>query len=236
MNTPQNDPFSTARNREWLGDFRQDPGPVRDSFAIPSETLAAYRDKLPPTIVELWETDGLGSLYNGQVWMCDPAEFAPLSQLLFRGDPDLHPDRTHIYAYSVFGAVVFWNEDFNSGEASMVRGVVSCGGLTTDRPRINVNLSALSALESWMNDPHAADEQDEDGKWLFARAKKALGPAGYGECYGLAPILPLGGAWRLENLRRVRALEHFLILAQAQAFVLRDYRSRPNRDVRVIGG
>lgn len=230
------DPFDTSRNREWLAEFRQEPGPVRDAFPISTASLERYRDKVPPTLVSLWEQDGLGSLYGGQVWMCDPAEFSPLSSLLFRDDPDFRPERTHIYAYTVFGGVVFWNEDYNDGEIDLTRGLVFCDDLTSDRPRGNVNLAVLSALETWMIDDRAADEQDEDGKWLYKRARKALGPLDYSECYGFVPALALGGPKRLENLRRLPAREHFAILAQAQEFVLRDNLARPIRDVRVIGG
>ncbi|WP_259779841.1 DUF1851 domain-containing protein [Aestuariispira ectoiniformans] len=81
----------------------------------------------------------------------------------------------------------------------------------------------------------AINAYDEDDKPLFARAKKKLGALEPGECYGFFPALAMGGAPKLENLKRVQALEHFLFLAQLQQFTLVDFLSRPVREVRLIG-
>jgi len=45
-------------------------------------------------------------------------------------------------------------------------------------------------------------------------AGKRLGPLAPGEVYGFFPALQLGGAYTIESLRRVKAPEHFALLAQ----------------------
>ena len=231
-----NNPFDASRNDQFIEEFRSGVGPVKDAFPIPEASFLAMALRFPATIQQLWREDGLGSLYKGQAWLCDPVEFAPVVRVLFAGDPDLKPERTHIYAYTVFGIAIFWNEDFNSGEVDLVRGIAKCNGLTSGKQRENVYLDSLMALETFKYDAHGADDQDENDKWMFARAKKALGPAAYGECYGYFPALALGGARLVETMRRVQAVEHFAMLAQMQPFMLRDLAARPIRDVRLIGG
>ena len=56
-----------------------------------------------------------------------------------------------------------------------------------------------------------------------------------GECYGFFPALAMGGAPKLENLKRVKALVHFAFLAQLQPFTLMDYLARPIKAIRQIG-
>jgi Domain of unknown function (DUF1851) len=66
------------------------------------------------------------------------------------------------------------------------------------------------------------------GRWAFLREERdffaaavarhgALEP---GEVFGFFPALQLGGAYAVENLKRVRAAEHFVILAQLERFKL----------------
>ena len=60
-------------------------------------------------------------------------------------------------------------------------------------------------------------QEDRD---FFAAAAAKHGKLEPGEAYGFFPALQLGGAYRIENLRRVRAAEHFAILAQLEPFKL----------------
>jgi len=48
----------------------------------------------------------------------------------------------------------------------------------------------------------------------FYQAKEKLGPLAYDECYGYEPILALGGAERVENIRKVKIKEHIAIVSQ----------------------
>jgi hypothetical protein len=55
---------------------------------------------------------------------------------------------------------------------------------------------------------------------FFAAAVARHGALEPGEVYGFFPALQLGGAYKVETLKRVRAAEHFQILAQLDRFKL----------------
>lgn len=74
---------------------------------------------------------------------------------------------------------------------------------------------------------------------MLRRCIAAHGRLALGECYGFFPALDLAGLEspfrRVENIRKVRALEHFAILAQMQPFFLRKMGPEGNVRVRQIG-
>ena len=74
---------------------------------------------------------------------------------------------------------------------------------------------------------------------MFDRCVKNLGPLEFGEVYGFVPSLGLTGfntrSRVVENVRRLRALEHFSMIAQLQPFrLIRNFGPR-EETVRMIG-
>lgn len=51
---------------------------------------------------------------------------------------------------------------------------------------------------------------------LFAPALKALGRLKYDEIYGFVPALAFGGEPALKRLKKVKDVEHMLLLAQLE--------------------
>ena len=83
-------------------------------------------------------------------------------------------------------------------------------------------------------DPDTFDIEDENGRLLFNRARKELGPLEYGQCYGFRLALPLGGYRALDKLEKLSAPEHFSFLAQLQVFRLIDWGTTDDFGLRVI--
>ena len=57
------------------------------------------------------------------------------------------------------------------------------------------------------------DKNDSDENPLFERAMALLGPLEADEMYGFVPALAIGGAPKLENLQKVKVIEHLTFLA-----------------------
>ena len=55
---------------------------------------------------------------------------------------------------------------------------------------------------------------------MFERVFKTYSRLSFGECYGFVPAVALGGTPDLKHLKRLEAISHFAILAQAQKFTL----------------
>lgn len=67
------------------------------------------------------------------------------------------------------------------------------------------------------------DELDPLERPLFDRALKMYGPLGPNEMYGFEPALALGGKPELANIRKVKAVEHLVLLAQlGERKIMRD--------------
>ncbi|MGF6232841.1 hypothetical protein QFZ27_006796 [Inquilinus ginsengisoli] len=68
------------------------------------------------------------------------------------------------------------------------------------------------------------DFPDQYGDPLYRRCQEKYGRLEPGECYGFFPALAISDIFgphrTIENIRRVKAMEHFTILAQLDAFRL----------------
>jgi hypothetical protein len=51
---------------------------------------------------------------------------------------------------------------------------------------------------------------------MYREAHDRLGDAGYNECYGFVPAIPLGGPESVDNLQKVTIREYLSIIIQAQ--------------------
>jgi len=84
-----------------------------------------------------------------------------------------------------------------------------------------------------------ADFLDIMGNPMYAACQKAHGKLEPGECYGFFPALAISGVFgpfrRVENIKRVKALEHFTILAQMDTFHLVRLAPEGYAPVRPIG-
>ncbi len=100
---------------------------------------------------------------------------------------------------------------------------------------IKLGPDIVVAIELSGIDGRTFDGYDENSKPLFPSALKTLGRLEFGECYGFVPARALGGEAKLENLQRMRALEHFSILASLGRFHLVDYATGQQKFVRYIG-
>ncbi len=221
---------------EELKDLMDDNGAYTKRRIVPEELIAEFQGKLPDFILELWKQHGFGSWSNGLYQVCNPHDFDGLLSQVFHADKDFSHKDCHVFAYSAFGGLHVWSERHWVVEIDLLRNTLSCRGLLDPNKKRNPDMITVITLAIDDDDAVAAmNAYDIDNKPLFGRARKRLGDLEPGECYGFFPALAMGGAPKLENLKRTKALEHFTFLAQLQQFTLMDYLSRPIRAVRTIG-
>jgi len=70
---------------------------------------------------------------------------------------------------------------------------------------------------------------------LFNRAVKKYGSLEPGECFGFFPAHVLGGGGNLDDIQRIKALEHFILLAELQPLTLMKWEGTTMVPVRQIG-
>ncbi|WP_298261209.1 GAD-like domain-containing protein [uncultured Litoreibacter sp.] len=224
-------------NSEYIADIFLENGAFEKPQQVSGDTVETYRSKLPELLLDIWKQHGVGGWYNGLYRLCIPNDFEGLLSQVFHADDDFSHNDCNVIAYSAFGNLVVWSERHGLVEISLLRGVLTCDDLLhlEKKTKSSISLTSEFYMLSEKSSLEAHNAYDDADKPLFARARKRLGDLEPGECYGFFPALAMGGAPRLENLKRTKALEHFLFLAQLQQFTLMDYLSRPIRAVRMIG-
>lgn len=222
--------------QESMNDLFEYNGAYTNLRTVPTDNITEFKGKLPEFLLELWHQHGYGSWHNGLYNICNPHDFDGLLSQIFHADKDFSHKDCHVFSYSAFGNLHAWSEQYGIVDIDLNDAIVSCDDLTSPEEKSAANISMAVHLTLFEDKIASFNVFDDDNKPLFARACKRLGNLEPGECYGFFPALPMGGAPKLENLKRVKALDHFSFLAQLQQFTLIDYLAHPIKVVRQIGG
>lgn len=209
-------------------------GRVGRALSLADDALSAFDKAIPSPLVDLYRAVGLCSIRGGRLQLCDPTTFRGILALVFGQDEQFGHESCHAFAFSPFGTLYCWSDEFALVIVDLIGGkVTSRGALGKIKPGSKVE--NLIYLPFSLSDD-ALDLDDDDGRPLFLRAVERLGEPDLGECLGFFPALAFGGPRRLDHLRRVRAPEHFAIIAQASEFRLVDVQGYgETKVVRAIG-
>ncbi len=191
------------------------------------QTVDRYRASFPPAFIALWTKYGFASTQNGWFWIADPDVFRPVLDELFGNDDEFGNGQFLAFAYNAFGEIYLWSPTLHTvANIDFFRNVV-----TTDfndrlewKDPNSRRKTDDEMIGVWFYTP--ADEESPqgiDGVRLFTPALKALGPLNPGEIYGFFPAIAQGGTFSLENLKRVKAVEHLTFLASLADFEWREY-------------
>jgi hypothetical protein len=200
---------------------------------VSAADVEPYRGKLPESLLTLWLECGRGAWLDGRFQFCDPTRYHPILELVFGTDADFSSRDCLPYGFTAFGELLVWSQRHQVVKVDLRFGWVTAPKMnaqTRAPDDLIIGITTLPALNSSNGDMVGADE-----KPLFNRAVAKLGQLELGEAYGFVPALALGGEAKLGNLKRLKAFEHFSILAQSTRFVLRDYTNLRTKTVRDIG-
>jgi hypothetical protein len=197
-------------------------GEPEHAAKIGPEEAARWAGRVPQALTRFWIDHGRGAFQGGKFWICDPAPFQPVLEEIFQGDRELAAADMTTVGYTAFGTLKVWHRarrgvrvDFASSHV-FIPTEASWHDRQTGKPFAE-DYSIGAVLTDFRYSPLLVDEEGED---MLPQAIARLGPLAPGEIYGFAPALQLGGALAVENLHRVRAPEHLMILAQLGTFQL----------------
>ncbi|HSK74269.1 MAG TPA: T6SS immunity protein Tdi1 domain-containing protein [Pyrinomonadaceae bacterium] len=162
---------------------------------MPEVNLSNLSGKVSADFINLWQKDGLCGYGNGKFWIIDPNEVTPILP-----PNDLLPNGFVAFARDSFANIFLLVGD------EIYRLDVHYG---------NLNHIAIST-EFFFN----VKIYDEDfrEKFLvekqFEIARQKLGDLASDECYTYKLALALGGSDEVENLTKVKFLEHLALLTQ----------------------
>lgn len=177
---------------------------------------------LPPLLRRLWREVGFAGFYDGRVWLCDPAEWAPAVDAWTAGlDLPFGPDRWHAICRSAFGSMWLWGD--RTGQSlsiEPVHGLVSPH--SSSATSMDTDFLRDVQVEAVLVGPSAAkaDLWGDDEEPLFARARAAHGPLGPDTMYTFVPALSAGGSLTVDRIVVDDAATHVALLADLGPRVL----------------
>lgn len=176
------------------------------------EYLEHLSAPLPAKLLAIWRDVGMGGFGNGMFWLVDPVEYSPVAKAWAEA-VGLDGNGLWIIARSAFGELFLWDESTTSIIEILARyqTIYRSDARTAPVPEhADLHLSIFIGMQN----PDNLDFEDVSEEGLFRRALNKLGPLDENEMYGFEPALALGGMPVLENLRKVNAIEHLLLLPQ----------------------
>ena len=228
-------------------DTINDLGPPQRCIPLSSEQDTRLSSHLPQSFMDFLRRYGFGDYFNRKLQYCDPADYVSVLALIFAADPEFSHKDCHILAYTAFGELHCWSERHDFITINLVDLRLTSAKLA---PANFLVPSHLPKRER-STDPDVLsrslipyekrqyEEFDANDQPLFERCVKVHGPLERGEVYGYFPAMAMVGndspMRRVENIRRVRALEHFAILAQMGTFHLMRLEQGQYTSVRPIG-
>ena len=115
-------------------------------------------------------------------------------------------DNCHVIARGAFGELYVWGEE--SGEYLTI---TSCMARYSKHPPVFTGEEMDFGVRVFFS---SMKREYNDLEGLFESALSKLGELDATEMYGLVPALALGGSIELENLEKVKIIEHLEFLSQ----------------------
>jgi hypothetical protein len=161
---------------------------------IPESSIERFKDLVPEEIADLWRA-GAGIAGDGFLRVIDPAEFVDVVHEGLAGSETTVP-----IAVTAFGDLVCWRDN-------LMLAVLFRYGTTEGLSKKPATLGTRLVKPDWATVMLKAP--------LWEAARDTLGVPDFDECFGFVPMLVLGGAEKVENLKRVKLKEHLDLLVQA---------------------
>ncbi len=162
---------------------------------VSQQTIDKYQDKLPQELIEIWKQYGMGAILDGYIKLIDPEDFRNIVDRSYFRSKDCIP-----IIVTGFGDVITWEKSKYVGAVKYRKGKANI--ISSGFKYFFHNLIEDCFLE-------------EDLEWYpYKEAIKIYGGLKYEECFGYVPLLGLGGAERVENIKKVRIREHIELITQ----------------------
>jgi hypothetical protein len=212
-------------------------GPPTDVVAATEEQLNELTKIVPSTYVDFIRVYGFGRYYDGLFQMCRPYEMKAVTDIIFAGDPQIDPEDVHVVGYNAFGELYCWTGAFYKIRVTLATGMVFSHALTW--PNWKPEITPEQAVSYILPVQEDVDFEDHLCEPMYVRCQTQYGKLEPGECYGFFPALAVSGIFSpmrsVEHIKRVKALEHFTILAQMGEFYLTDTDGEKFVAIRPIG-
>jgi hypothetical protein len=162
---------------------------------VPEEIINKYNGKIPEQLIEVWKHYGFGSILNGYLKLINPDSFIEILEEVYMRNKDAIP----LFATSM-GDIIVWEKERYLNLLNFRKG----------------NVHVISAgFDFFLEDLSDKSFIDEELDWYpYPIAIEKYGEPDFDECFGYAPLLGLGGPEKMENLKKVKIVEHIYLITQ----------------------
>ena len=193
-------------------------GPAIKATMPTQETLDFFKDKLPERLLEYWQEYGFCGWGNGIFWMVNPQDYHEILQTWLEGTEFAEREKNGSDSYYVigrgaFGDLIVWGK--TSGRSIKINANFGMFFPRDGTKKLKERGEERSVeLFFATMSKESYDQDDVSESPLFERALNKLSPLEADEMYAFVPALVLGGVNKLENLQKVKAIEHLNFLAE----------------------
>lgn len=186
--------------------FLEKFGSPVDRQDVPPSSIERYRGKLPNKLLEYWSEHGWCGYGNGIFWIVNPQEYEGVVDSWIKGTEFEKRDNYYLIARGAFGDLYLWGE--KTGFSLKITSVFSRCVVHDFEPTPE---QMDRKLQDFIVSRKVNSNDIED---LFDSATRKLGNLGPDEMYGFVPAIMLGGTPTLDNIEKLKAVEHLTILSQ----------------------
>ncbi|MEK4081042.1 T6SS immunity protein Tdi1 domain-containing protein [Solibacillus sp. FSL W7-1472] len=162
-------------------------------------TINKYKNMVPEALIEVWKSYGYGTIMNGYLKIINPDEFSSLVNESYLRSKGTIP----IFSTSM-GDLILFEKDENQ-ESYIVT-------INYRKGKTKVVASKYSLFLRFLEE-EAFRQKALD--WLpYPEAIEKYNEPEYDDCFGYTPLLGLGGAEKVENLKKVKLKEHIRIITE----------------------
>ncbi|MBX4262808.1 DUF1851 domain-containing protein [Clostridium estertheticum] len=154
--------------------------------------IEKYKGKVPNQVVEVWGKYGFGSIKNGYLRIVNPDRYMEILEETYVRHELAIPLFT-----TAMGDIIVWEDGY-----LMI--------LNFRKNEVNVVGGDCKLFFKNLNDEYYLKKALD---WIpYPEAIKKYGEPSDDECFGYVPILGLGGPKKIQNLQKVKLIEHIYII------------------------
>ncbi|WLF84157.1 GAD-like domain-containing protein [Moraxella sp. ZY210820] len=183
--------FESKRLQGWYEFFLEQRGKPTLSQKVDSQVILNWENKLPSSLLRIWQELGWCSFHNGLLWIVNPDDYQYLVDTWLDNTKYLQLDNFYCIARTAFGECLLYGERTKRIiEIQPQYNTIWADDKQLQEPDddFGASISTLLYLKSDTADFDMTDIQDEP---LFERAVKKLGVLSPDEMYAFEPFYML---------------------------------------------
>ncbi|MDQ0206979.1 T6SS immunity protein Tdi1 domain-containing protein [Alkalicoccobacillus murimartini] len=161
-----------------------------------------YEGFIPSELLKFWDEHGLGLVLGGYLRIINPDDYLKVIRETFLRSEDVIP----IFS-TAMGDLLCWQKDPIDNSDGFIMQL-----------NYRKGISKIIAFEFDLFVKFLTEEPSFRVKKMdwqpYIEAAKRNGPPEYDECFGYVPLLGLGGDEKVENLKKVKIVEHIYLIKE----------------------